>query len=190
MTVLIIGILLWVATHLFKRLMPDQRAALAAKLGEGKARGSIAGALLVSVVLMVIGYRAAEFSPVYSPLPGMGHLNNLLMLGAVMLMGMGSSRGRLRSLLRHPMLTGVIVWAVAHLLVNGDVASVVLFGAMAVWAVAEMLVINATSDGWNRPEPGPASGDVRLVVISVFILAVIAGIHTILGHSPFLGTYG
>jgi hypothetical protein len=102
---------------------------------------------------------------------------------------MGSSRGRLRSLLRHPMLTGVIVWAVAHLLVNGDVASLVLFGAMAVWAVTEMAVINATSDGWNRPEPGPASGDIKLAVISVVVFSVIAVIHYLLGHSPFLGTY-
>ncbi len=190
MTLLLAGIALWYGAHLFKRVMPEQRAALTGWLGEGKARICVTGAIVLAVVAMVVGYRSAEFSSVYTPIAGMGHLNNLLMLGAVMLLGMGSSRGRLRSVLRHPMLTGVIVWAAAHLLVNGDSASIILFGSMAVWAVVEISVINATAGAWNRPEPGPVSGDLRLLTISFGIFAVIATIHVLLGHSPFLGTYG
>ena len=57
------------------------------------------------------------------------------MLVAVALIGAGHSKGRARGWLRHPMLTGVVVWAVAHLLVNGDVASLVLFGWLGLWAV-------------------------------------------------------
>ena len=85
------------------------------------------------------------------------------------------------------MLTGVVVWAVAHLLVNGDAQSVVLFGGLAVWAVAEMLVINATAGPWVRPEPGPAKGDIRLIVIALVLYGVIAAIHTWLGYWPFPG---
>jgi uncharacterized membrane protein len=113
------------------------------------------------------------------------HLNNLLMLAAVALMGMGRSRGRARAWLRHPMLTGVTVWAVAHLLVNGDRASLVLFGGLGLWAVAAMALINAREPHWTRPEPGPASGDLRLAVITVVAFAAIAGIHTWLGYWPF-----
>ncbi len=190
MTLLYIGIALWCAAHLFKRVLPAARAALTDRLGEGPAKGVVAAVLLLSLVLMVVGYRGAEFSPVYTPKAGAGHLNNLLMLIAVIMLGAGKSKGRMRSWLRHPMLTGVIVWSGAHLLVNGDYASVVLFGAMAVWAVVEMTMINYAEGDWKRPEPGPVKGDIRLLVISLVVYAVIAGIHSALGYSPFLGTYG
>ena len=87
--------------------------------------------LLASIVLMVIGYRGADFVPVYTPLPGHGHLNNLLML----VVGL-PVRGRRHQ--GHALSAdapsdadwGTVIWAVAHLLVNGDLASVVLFGGL------------------------------------------------------------
>lgn len=189
MILLYIGIALWCAAHLFKRVLPAARAGLSSRIGQGPAKGLVALALLLSVVLMVVGYRGAEFAPVYTPLAGAGHLNNLLMLVAVVLLGAGKSKGRMRSWLRHPMLAGVIVWSGAHLLVNGDYASVVLFGAMAVWAVVEMTMINYAEGDWKRPEPGPLKGDIRLLIISAVVFSVIVGIHSALGHNPFLGTY-
>jgi hypothetical protein len=83
------------------------------------------------------------------------------------------------------MLTGVTVWAIAHLLVNGDAASLVLFGWLGLWAVGSMAVINAREPAWARPAPGPASGDLRLLLITAVIYAVIAAIHTWLGYWPF-----
>jgi hypothetical protein len=136
---------------------------------------------------MVWGYRRAALEPIYTP-PAWGwHLNNLLMLGAVALLGMGQSKGRARSWLRHPMLTGVAVWALAHLLVNGDLASVVLFGGLGLWAVAEMGLINAAAPAWVRPEPGPWTGDLRLALIAVAAYALIGLIHGWLGPWPFPG---
>jgi uncharacterized membrane protein len=142
-------------------------------------------AILAGLVLIIVGYRRAPFEPVYDP-PSWGtHLNNLLMFLAVALMGAGQSKGRARALLRHPMLTGVLVWAFAHLLVNGDRASLILFGWMAVWALASMALINAREPAWVRPAPGPWTGDVRLLVIAAVIYAVIATVHTLLGYWPF-----
>ena len=140
-----------------------------------KGRGLVAVALLGAVVLMVIGYRAAELTPVYFPLEGVGHLTVLLMLVAVFMMGAGSAKGVVASKLRHPMLTGAVIWAVAHLLVNGDQASVLLFGSMALWALLEMQLISRAEGAWVRPEAGPVAKDVRVAVISVVIFAVIAG---------------
>ena len=179
---LILGLLLWSGAHFFKRFAPGPRA----RLGDA-GKGLVALLSVAGIVLMVIGYRAAE--PTYLWYLGgwAVHLNNLLMLVAVALLGLGSSKSRLRGTLRHPMLTGVIVWALAHLMVNGDVPSLVLFGGLALWAVAEMGVI-------NRAEPAPApftggsvKGDIRLAVISVVVYAVIAGIHIWIGPSPFGG---
>ncbi len=189
MTLLYLGIAIWILVHFFKRIAPEARSGMDRAMGQGPAKGVIAVLLVISIVLMVIGYRAEPYDPVYAPIAGMGHLNNLLMIAAVMLMGAGSSKGKMRSWFRHPMLLGVIVWSFAHLLVNGDYASVVLFGSMALWAVAEIILINRAEPTWSRPEPGPIKGDIRLFVISLVLYAIIAGIHIALGHNPFLGTY-
>ncbi len=187
MSLLVLGLILWVVGHFFKRYAPGGRAALAGRFGVGPSKGMVAGVLALALILMIVGYRAAPYEALYTP-PGWGvHLNNLAMLFAVALFGMGSSKGRARSWLRHPMLTGVVVWGIAHLLVNGDVTSLILFGGLSAWAIAEMLVINAREPAWMRPEPGPVSGDVRLVVISLVLYGVIAGIHAWLGYWPFPG---
>jgi len=189
MQLLIAGLVLWWAAHFFKRVLPAQRTAFAAKLGAGPARGIISGILLVSVSLMVLGYRQMDFIAVYQPVKGIGHLTVLLMYVAVFLTGVGAVGGRLFSNLRHPMLTGGIVWAVAHLLVNGDLASIILFGGIGVWAAVQMLLINRAEGAWVRPAAGSARKDVKLMVISLVIDVVISGIHFLLGRNPFLGTY-
>ena len=108
------------------------------------------------------------------------------MLGAVFLYGMSATTGRLRGKMRHPQLTAVKVWAVAHLLVNGDLASIVLFGSMLAWAVVEVIVINR-SETWDRPKPGPAKKDLVLVIITLVMFVVITAIHSWLGVNPFGG---
>ena len=185
MTLLLLGLVIWTAAHLLERVAPGARAGISAAVGEGPSKGVMAAAILVGLVLIVVGFRQAPFAPVYD-LPAWGiHLNNLLMLGAVFLMGAGRSRGRAPSWLRHPMLTSVVVWAFAHLLVNGDLASLVMFGWLGLWAIGSMLLINAREPAWVRPEPGPVSGDLRLAAISVVVFAVIATVHTWLGYWPF-----
>ncbi len=186
---LLCGVFIWVDVHWIKRLLPNVRTAMDARMGAGPARGLIAGLILASLVMMVVGYRGSETIPVYTPFSWAGHLNNLLMIIAVICMGMGSSRGRMKTWLRHPMLTGVVVWAVAHLLVNGDVASIILFGGMGVWAFTSRILINRGEGVWKRPEAGPISGDIRLMVISAVIFGVIVGIHIWLGYNPFGGAY-
>ena len=188
MTMILIGLLLWIAAHFFKRVMPAARAAMNERMGAGPARGVMSVLILLSVVLMIMGYRGHEAAQVYAPMAGMGHLNNLLMVISVILFGMSGSKGRLGTMLRHPMLLGVLVWAFAHLLVNGDMASVVLFGGMGVWAVIQIMLINA-QETWERPAPGPASGDVKLLIISAVVFTVIVSIHMALGYNPFLGSY-
>lgn len=185
MTLLILGLILWIAAHLFKRIAPSTRASMG-----NKGRGPIALAILASVALMVLGYRMAEFAPLYTPIPGIGHLNNLLMLIAVFSFGMSAGKGLLADKLRHPMLMGMVIFATAHLLVNGDLASVILFGGLGVWAIVEMLVINLTDGPWQRPPPGALKGDIKNLVITVILFGIITSIHVWLGHSPFMGTYG
>ncbi len=182
MTFLIFGLVLWIAAHLFKRIAPGLRS----EMGD-RGKGLVALVLVGSVALMVLGFRLWDAGQAYDP-PSWGrHLNNLLMLIAVFLFGAGSSKGRVRSWLRHPMLLGMTTWSIAHLLVNGDWASVVLFCTLGVWAIGTIVVINTSEGPWDRPEPGNAAGDVRLVIITLVVYAVIATVHTWLGYYPFPG---
>ena len=186
MTLLILGLLIWIAAHFFKRVAPAGRAAMQERMGDAS-KGVFAAAILLGLALMVIGFRGADFVYVWEPPSFFRHINNLLMLLAVALFGLGSSKSRWRGTLRHPMLTGAAVWAVAHLMVNGDLASIVLFGGILIWALAEMQLINRAEPNWERPEPGTRAGDLRLGIITFVIFVVVGLIHTLLGYPPFGG---
>ena len=179
---LILGVLLWSGAHLFKRLAPEARA----NMGD-KGKGLVALALLVSVVLMVIGYRAADHILVYEPPYFLRHLNNLLMLFALYFTSPGPSKGALFYKMRHPMLTGFKIWAAAHLLVNGDLASLILFGGLLAWAVIEVITINKSEPDWQPNEKGPIAKDAMFFVASIVLLGVIGYIHGLIGPSPFPG---
>ncbi|MDZ4135838.1 MAG: NnrU family protein [Paracoccaceae bacterium] len=180
MLFLIIGLLLWAGAHGFKRLAPQARQGLG-----DKGKGLVAVAVLLSVVLMVMGYRGADFVALWSPPAYLVHLNNLLMLIAFYLYAASAAKVWLAVKLRHPQLTAVKIWAVAHLLVNGDLASVVLFGGMLIWAVAEVIMINRAVPVWVPPVRAPAFKEVTTVIITLVVVAVVMGIHFWLGVAPW-----
>jgi uncharacterized membrane protein len=99
---------------------------------------------------------------------------------------MSATTGRLRGKMRHPQLTAVKIWAVAHLLVNGDLSSIILFGGLLAWAVGSVILINRAGP-WVRPQPGDAKKDILLVVITLVLFAVMTAIHAWLGVWPFPG---
>lgn len=181
MTLLIVGLALWIVAHRMKRLAPNVRASL----GDA-GKGIVAVVLFVGLVLMIIGYRSAPIIQVWSPPAFLVHVNNLMMVVAVAVFAMAHTKGRLRGRMRHPMLTSVKIWSLAHLLVNGDLASIVLFGGMLVWAVGSVIMINR-AEPWDRPEPGEKGRDIIFIVITVVTFAVMVGVHIALGVNPFPG---
>ena len=183
MITLILGLILWWAAHLFKRVAPERRAALG-----DPGKGVVAVLILASVVLMIIGYRAAPYIQVWSPPAFLTHLNNLLMLIALYVYGAGAAKGGkawVGTKLRHPQQTGFGIWAVAHLLVNGHLAAVILFGGLFAWSIAQARLINAAEGPWTTPERGTMATEIRLAVIAIVLYAIITGIHTWLGVWPF-----
>lgn len=177
---LILGVALWWGAHLFKRLAPARRA----RLGDG-GRGLVAGALLISVVLMVIGYRAADGAVFWGRSPMLTGINNLLLLLAFYLFAASGMKTRAARLIRHPQLTGFSLWAVGHLIVNGDVPSFVLFGGLLAWALVEIALINSQDKVWTRPEPAATAKEVQAIIGAVIVFGVIAAIHGWIGPSVF-----
>lgn len=180
MTLLILGLALWYAGHFWKRALPAQHAAMG-----DKARGVSAAILLVSIVVMVIGYRATESYDLISYPAFFKHINNLAILFAIYLASPGPSKGAIFYRLRHPMLLGCIIWAVAHMVVNPDPASLVLFGGLAVWAVLEMMVINRSEPNWTPNAKGTIAKDAMFLGASVVLMLVIGYVHGLIGPSPF-----
>lgn len=177
---LILGVVLWIVAHFFKRVMPAQRAAMG-----DRGKGVVALAIVAGIVLMVLGFRAAPFIYVWSPPTFMVHINNLLMLIAIYMMSPAPQKGVLLNKMRHPMLTGFMVWTVGHLLVNGDVAAIILFGGLLLWAIIQMKMINSAEPEWSPGEPGTFGKDVMFFVASLVLLAIIGYIHGWLGVWPF-----
>ena len=146
---LVLGVDLWSYSHLMQRMTPGIRA----RLGDSWGKGIVAVLSFVALGVMIYGYKHADNVELWSPPGFLRHINNLLMLVAVVGFNIGLSRGVMRTWTRHPMLGAVMVWAVAHLLVNGDLASLILFGGIGLWALAEMLLINRMAPAWVPPLP-------------------------------------
>ncbi|SFC95546.1 NnrU family protein [Tropicimonas isoalkanivorans] len=178
---LILGVALWWGAHELKRFAPERRASLGAEKG----KGVIAIALVVAIVLMVIGFRGTPVLQVWYPPAFFTHINNLLVLIAIFMMSPAPKKGRLLNRMRHPMLAGFSLWAVAHLLVNGDLASIVLFGGLLSWSLTAPVLINRAEPEWTAPAPGTYGKDAMFLAASAVLLIVIGLIHSWLGYYPF-----
>jgi uncharacterized membrane protein len=174
---LVLGVLLWSSAHLLPSAGASVRAGWMSRLGEGPYKGLFALTILLSVVLMVLGWRAAEPVHLYAAPGGLRLITNLLMAIALVLFVASGVPTNLKRVLRHPQLTGVATWSVAHLLSNGDSRSLVLFGGIGVWALVAMVCINLRDGAWQKPEPLPMSAEIRPLVGGVVLFAILFFAH-------------
>ncbi len=174
---LVLGVVLWCAVHLLPSIGATFKTALVERLGAKGYRGVFSLFVALSLAMIVIGWRTAGPNPVYIPPEGAEHLTRVLMLLAFILAGAAQYPSRIRRLIRHPQLTSVIVWAVAHLISNGDSRSLVLFGGLGLWALLEIPLINARQGAWVKPDAPPLWKEVRGIIISLVVLAVILILH-------------
>ncbi|OSP56101.1 NnrU family protein [Pseudoruegeria sp. SK021] len=178
MFLLVVGIALWWVGHFLKRAAPGMRSSVGGRPG-------VSAIIGLGLVLVIIGFAMSPMIPVWFPGSVLIHINNLLMLIAFYVFGIGMAKGRHAQKIRHPMLTGVAIWAVAHLLANGDLASMLLFGSMLVWSVVEMIVINRAEPVWTKPTVVRPNGDLKGFAIAAVLFTVVAGIHVLAGLAPF-----
>ncbi len=174
-----LGVALWSGAHFFKRIAPARRAAM----GE-PGKGLVAGLLVVSLLLMIFGYRWSPFDPLWALGAWTYPVNNLLVLVAFYLFAASGAKTRVTRMVRHPQLTAVSLWAVAHLLVNGQVAALILFGGLLAWALAEMVVLNRAQPDWTPAHAVPVKKEVTAVVVAIVLYIVVYLLHGWIGPSP------
>lgn len=180
MTILVAGIAVWAFVHLLPSVAPDLRGRLIDRLGANPYRGLFSVLIVVSLVLIVVGWRSMQPEQVYRPPVTPGALSSILMLLSFVLFIAARAPTNIRRFLRHPQLTGVLLWSVVHLLVSGDSRSLTLFGSFAVWTILEMLLINRRDGAWQKPEPVTLVKDAITVGIGTVVYVIVFLLHPLL----------
>lgn len=187
MTLLVLGLLVFFGTHSVRIVAEDWRERQMLRLGEKRWKGLLSLVALVGFVLIVVGYGQARATPVelWNPPLWTRHLALLLMLPAFVLLAAAYVPGnRIKAALGHPMVAGTKLWALAHLLANGRLGDVVLFGAFLAWAVLSFVAGRKRdrSAGTRYPALG-AGRDVKVLIVALLGWAV----FTFWGHQWLIG---
>lgn len=186
MTLFVVGLLLFLGVHCVSIVARPWRDAQVQRLGEGPWKGLYSVVALAGFVLMLYGYGLARSAPVvlWTPPAFMRHVTALVMLPFFVLLLAAYVPGRIRTAARHPMLLAVKLWAAAHLLSNGTLADVLLFGAFLAWAVIDRIALKRRGAG-AVPTAGRAraANDVVIVVLGLVLYVVFVG----WGHRWLIG---
>jgi uncharacterized membrane protein len=170
--ILVIGLVLFIGAHVFVTLR-EARAAVIARIGEWPYKGLMALVSLVGLILIGEGfasYRATGWIDVWSPPRWTYYITQLLMWPASIFVVAAYARGSIWRMLKHPMLVGVKTWAAAHLISNGDLGSIVLFGSILAWAVYDRITLKRRSDPGAPPIPvGGWKNDVIAVIAGTLV---------------------
>lgn len=150
MGILIAGLVIFLGVHSISIISVSWRDRLVARLGETAWQGLFGVAALAGLVLIVWGYGLAREAPtlLYVPPVWLRHLALLIMVPVFPLLLAAYLPGRIQSTIGHPMLAAVKLWALAHLLANGALADLVLFGSFLAWAVVDRISMK-----WRTPLP-------------------------------------
>jgi len=181
MTILVLGLILFLGIHTFTTLRPA-RAAVIGRLGEGPYKGLYSLAAAVGLVLIVWGfgrYRSAGYIQIWDPPFRIFHPVALVLLwfAFVALAAAYAPPSRIKALLRHPMLVAVKVWALSHLLVNGDLGSMLLFGGLLAWAVYDRIAVKRRGDQGAAPVARFGRNDAIVILIGTIAYVAMMWLH-------------
>ncbi len=188
MLLLVLGLIIFFAVHLVPT-SPGLRQGLVARFGETAFKAAFGIASLVGLVLIVMGYHKLQLMPgknvvLWDPPTWTRHLAMLLMIPAIILLVASQIPSRIRTAAKHPMLAAIKIWALAHLLANGDLASLLLFGGFLAFAVYDRISVKRRAyAGRLGTETGAPVNDVIVVVLGLALYAIIL----VWGHGALIG---
>jgi uncharacterized membrane protein len=182
-TLLILGLVLFIGIHSFS-MARGPRAAIIGRIGEGPYKGLYSLLSLAGIVLVAFGYgqyRAGGYFQVWDPPVWTRHLALLLVLVAFICFVAAYLPGHIKARLKHPMLAGVKIWAFAHLISNGDLGSILLFGAFLAWAVVARISLKrrdvAAQHGGTAAPAGWRNDILAVAIGTVVYLAFVFWLH-------------
>ena len=177
MTLLVLGVLVSSMVHLFPIAGVPARRQLIGRIGEQTYKGVFAFTIVASIVMMVFGWRAITPTAVYRASAWGYAAAELLVFVALVLFVISGVPSNLKRVVRHPQLSGLVVWSGAHLLANGDRRSLVLFGGLGLWAIVAMMLTNRRDGVWEKPEPVPMASELKPLLVATGSWAVLFFVH-------------
>lgn len=177
MMLLLLGLVLFTGSHLATLTAPSRRFSAA-----GTGRGNtvkllVTVASLLGLGLIVLGWRSADIHGLYAPKPWLRYPAMALAAAGIWLLVLSQRKSLLRRLTRHPQLIGLLLWSVAHLLLNGESRAVLLFAGLGVWSMLEMLLINARDGSYEPPPKPPLTTDLITLVLAAAVIALLLWAH-------------
>lgn len=185
---LILGLVIFLGAHLVPT-SPGLKESLTARFGAGLYKAAFSLASLVGLVLIVLGYHKLQLMPgknpvIWDPPAWTHHITFLLMLPAMILLVASQIPSRIRTAAKHPMLAAIKIWALAHLIANGDLGSILLFGSFLAYGVYDRISVK------RRGNAGPlgtkAGSPINDVIVVVLGLALY-GFMMVWGHANLIG---
>ena len=191
MLLLIVGLAVFIGVHVITT-MRDRRARLIERFGEGPYKSGYSVLSILGLVLIVLGWRAAPFIPLWEPPVAMRHIAiPLVWIAFVCVTAAYVPSGFIKARLRHPMLVGVKVWALAHLLANGDLAAMLLFGSLLAFAVYDRIAVKRRAriesaqpiapPRWHNDLIAVAVGTVLFLGFAVYVHPHVIGVPVLPG---------
>ena len=189
--VMILGLILFFGVHTLT-IQRKLRAQVIGVTGESGYKIGYALVSLAGLALIIWGfakYRATGWIDVWTPPVAFKHITVALMLPAVIMVTASYIRGRIYTTLKHPMLAGIKLWAAAHLLANGDLGSIILFGSFLAWAVIDRISMKHRADAGGPPIPvgGPMNDAIAVAVGIVAYIALGFAFHPVVIGVPVFG---
>ncbi len=188
MALLILGLILFLGIHSVSMINSQWRTDLIARFGEIPWKAGYGLIALLGFYLIVVGYGDARLAPIriYEPPTWMQHINLLLMLPVFPLLLATYLPGRIQTATKHPMLLAVKIWATAHLLANGTLPDLILFGSFLAWAVADRISLKRrVGPPVQGAPPAPINDAIALIAGIVLYLLFMFWLHRVLmGVAP------
>ncbi len=187
MTLLLVGLVVFLGVHSLRIYADSWRTRQVARIGEQRWKSIYSVVSLAGFALLVWGYGVARGTPVvlWTPPLWTRHLASVLTLPAFVLLAAAYVPGnRIKAAVGHPMIAGVKVWAFSHLLANGNLADVVLFGAFLAWAIADFIAARRRDRAAGNAPPAGTAGPTLVTVVAGLVAW---GVFAFLLHGPLIG---
>lgn len=183
MTLLVLGLALFFLLHLVPIFAREARGSVISRIGAMPYKGLFALASISSLFLVYKGWTLTDPVLVYEAPRWAFHVAALLVLVGFILFIASNAPTNIRRIIRHPQLTAIILWALGHLMVNGDTRSLLFFGGFFVWSLITILGSNHRDGAWAKPAPVGKVKD----VVTVLIGLVLYGVFAVWAHEWLIG---
>lgn len=185
MTLLIVGVAAFIGLHLIPYFAIGFRTGMVAKMGIGRYRGLFAVAVLASLAGIIFGWRSTTPDMLFVP-PAWGfHVTPLFVLFGFILFFASQAPTNIKRYVRHPQMTGILLWSLGHLAANGEDRSVILFGSFALWSVLAIYGANRRDKEWQKPQKQSVIKDIITVTIGLAMYALVVYFHeAVIGVRP------